>query len=229
MSKSIIERIRESRATNRQLTDQQRQEVYNRVLHGEAETEEQKELYRIRAQKAIIKAKKAAESNDPAAKRIAMQELKLAYGCYHYMGSVNDAFRTMHSQMQMQSVTQEFASVVDSLSKIRVQNTPVNFAALTRKALKGFQTLDISGLDSMVDSLIRGSIEATESDRAEDAFFEKLVSGEASIDSHFPSRSLEEFDDRHKVKIVDQGKDESTVDDNIMTLLEQMTAGLSDD
>ena len=228
MTKSIFDRIHESREAKRKLSEQQRQKVYDQVLHGETETAEKKELYRLRAERAILKAKKAAKSNDSTAKRLAMQELKLAYGCYHYMGSVNDAFRTMHSQMQMQEATQEFASVVESLSKIRLQSSPINFADLTRKALKGFETLDISGLDSMVDSLIRGSIAATESDQAEDAFLEKLVSGEVSLDAPYHSMIVEEFDNSIKEQGSDTNPGALSENDDIMALLDQMAAGLND-
>lgn len=224
MAKSIVDRIREMWSQNKQLTAEKQQEVYQQILSGMAKTEEQKQLYKIHAERAIVKAQKAAKNGDSAGKKIAMRELKASYGFYHYMSSMHDAFRAMEAQVKIQNVTQEFAEMVNNLSSIRVNAASTDFAALTQKALKNFKPVDLAGLDQMVDSLVRGSITATESEQADDAFMEALVEGRATLDTPYPSKMLEEYDSAKKEK---SGEPDDKKDD-IMALLDQMVNKLNE-
>lgn len=226
MAKSIVDRISGMWKANKKLTAEKQKEVYHQILSGMTKSEEQKQLYKIHAERAIVKAQKAAKSSDDAGKRIAMRELKVAYGLYHYMCSMHDAFRAMKSQVEMQNITQEFAEMVNSLCSIRMKAKPVDFAALTQKALKGFKPLDLAGMDNMVDSLIRGSIAATESDDADDAFLEALVRGEVSLETPYPSKTLEKYDTGRKEKRSETHSEPAGEKDDIMALLDQMVNSL---
>ena len=225
MAKSIVDRIREMWSADKQMSAEKKEQVYQQILSGMAKTEEQKQLYKIYADRAIVNAKRAAENGDLAGKKIAMRELKASYSFYHYMNSMYDAFRAMESQVRMQNVTQEFAEVVNGLSSIRVNATSMDFAALTQKALKSFKPVDLAGLDQMVDSLVRGSITATESEQADDAFLEALVEGRATLDTPYPSKTLEEYDSAKKGKA---GEHDDQKDD-IMALLDQMVSKLNEE
>lgn len=225
MAKSIIDRISGMWSANKKLTAEKQKEVYQQILSGQAKTEEQKQLYKIHAERAIVKAQKAAKNGDSAGKKIAMRELKASYGFYHYMSSMHDAFRAMEAQVRIQNVTQEFAEMVNNLSSIRVNAAPMDFAALTQKALKNFKPMDLVGLDQMVDCLVRGSITATEAEQADDAFLEALVEGRATLDTPYPSKTLEAYDSAKKEKT---GKS-AAEDDDIMALLDQMVNKLNEE
>ena len=80
----------------------------------------------------------------------------------------------------------------------------------------------------MVDSLVRGSISATESDDADDSFLEALVSGEASLDTPYPSETLKNYDATHASSRSSTEDSSAPSSDDIMELLDQMTAGLKD-
>lgn len=227
MKKSIMERISEFHSNKKLLSEQQREQVRLQVMQGELDTEKQKELYRIHAERAIGKAREAIANNNSQDKQIAMRELKVAYGFYHYMSSMHFSFRLMHSQMDMQDATRDFAEMVKNLSSIRLTDKPVNFASLTRKALKNFSSLDVTGLDKMVDSLVRGSIAATESEQADDAFLEALVTGKASLDTPYPSKTLEVFDNSRTN--TENTASPAAGNDDIMALLERMANGLKDE
>lgn len=230
MAKSIVDRIKERRAAAKKLSEQKQEELYKQVLDGLVAIGEHKEFYAEKAKYAIAKVRSA---NDAAAKQNAMRELKAAYGFYHYMSSMHDAFATIRSQMQLQAVTQEFAGIVKGLSSIRYNEESVNFAALTRKALRGFRSLNTSSLDDMVDSLVRGSIAATESEQASDEFFEDLIAGKVSLDTPYPSKTLEEYDRAKKQidKVTETGASarRTSKTSEIMDLLDQITAGLRDE
>lgn len=222
MAASIIERFRKERKRKKMLSEEQRTKVREQIVHGEFVTSQQKEYYKNQAETAILKAQKALACNDIEGRRIAMNELKVAYGVYKYMSSLHDSFRVLESQVQMQMLTEEFSQVVNELSRIRVSAVPVNFASLTKKALGNFPPIDTKGLDSMVNSLMSESIAATESQYADDSFLEKLVSGTVSLDDPYPSKALDEI--RPKESDTDAG-----IDENIIKLLNRLADNLSDD
>lgn len=184
-SESIIDRIRKKKQVQRELTAKEREEVSKKVLDAIRTTSVQREIYSMRAQDAIAKAKRAIATGDPTGKAIAMQELKMCYGVYRYMGTLNSAYRTLDAQIQMQNITQDFAQVVNSLSAINVQSPTVNFKELTRKALFGLKGLDLSGMENMVSELVAGTNVATSVGSVDDPFLEKLVSGEATLDGPY--------------------------------------------
>lgn len=155
------------------------------VMEALAQTEAQHTLYETYAQRAITKARKAIREHDEAGKRIAYNELKYAYGVYQYMGSLHNAFRTIKSQMDMQEMTESFAHVVNQLSRIRVPANNLDFDRLTNTALRGFSSMEITGLDTMVQKLIEGSARATNISGATDSFFDKLISGEITLDTPY--------------------------------------------
>ena len=222
MPQSIFDRIFHSCSKKRELSEQKRQELLDLLLQNKIKAAEQRELYMIRAQKSIDRARRAVQSRNEAEKRIAMQELKVNYAFYHYMGALYNAFNTIESQLQIQAATEEFSEIVTRLSGIRPQQGKnVNFAELTRKALKGFKPMDTTGLDKMVDDLIRGSITATESDSADDAFLEALISGQSTLDTPFPSEALQEHDAKQSVAAEESHED-------IMALLDKVAEGLKD-
>lgn len=220
MPQSLFERMFKCRAQKKQLSEQKRQELLDLVLQNKIRTAERREFYMIRAKESIERARRAVQSRNEADKQIAMRELKVNYAFYHYMSSLYNAFNAIESQMQMQTATEEFVEIATRLAGIKVQGKNVNFAELTRKALKGFKPVDTTGLDKMVDDLIRGSITATESDSADDAFLEALISGQSTLDTPFPSETLLEHD-----------ANESAAEENhedIMALLDKVAEGLKD-
>lgn len=221
MPQSIFDRIFKSCSKKRELSEQKRQELLDLLLQNKIKAAQQRELYMIRAQKSIDRARRAVQSRNEAEKRIAMQELKVNYAFYHYMGALYNAFNTIESQLQIQAATEEFSEIITRLSGIKPQGKNVNFAELTRKALKGFKSVDMTGLDKMVDELIRGSITATESDSADDAFLEALISGQSTLDTPFPSEALQEHDAKKSATAEESHED-------IMALLDKVAEGLKD-
>ena len=181
---SIFERIKAKRKEQQELTAKEREAVSKKVLEDIHKTNVQRELYKMRIQDAIAKARKAVAAGDPTGKALAMQELKMCYGVYKYMGTLNSAYRTLDAQIQMQNITQDFAGVVNSLSEINLQSPKLNFKDMTRKALSGLKGLDLSGMENMVNELVQGTNVATAVETtADDPFLEKLISGEVSLDS----------------------------------------------
>ena len=221
MPESLLDRIINSFSKKKELSEQERQALLDLVLQSKIDTAGKRELYKIRAQESIQKARRAIKARNEADKRIAMQELKVNYAFYYYMGSLYNAFNVIESQMQMQAATQEFAEIATRLSQIKVQGKDVNFADLTRKALKGFKPVDISGLDKMVDDLVRGSITATKTDGVNDAFLEALISGQSTLDMPFPSETLSEHDAKKSATAEESHED-------IMALLDKVAEGLKD-
>lgn len=199
------------------------EEVKIQIFEALKQTEAQKNLYATTAQRAIVKAKKAIAANDAAGKSIAYNELKFAYGVYQYMTSLHNAFRTLKSQYDMQEMTETFANVVNSLTKINVPAKSFNFDKLTAKALNGFKGVDMSGLDSMVQKLIEGSMQATNVSGASDAFLDKLISGEVSLDTPYnaPAPSQEAPADNS----VEQ-KEVSSDTADLLAMLDAINAGL---
>ena len=180
---SIFDRIKQKQKERRELTEKERQEVSKKVLEAIHTTSVQREIYAMRAQDAIAKARRAAAAKDATGRAIALQELKLCYGVYRYMGTLNSAYRTLDAQIQMQKITQDFAGVVYTLSSINVSQPTLNFKDLTRKALTGLKGLDLTGMENMVNELVKGTNMATAVETAEDPFWEKLISGEVTLDS----------------------------------------------
>lgn len=228
MSKSIVDRFREKRLGKRQLDEQQREELKAQIIRGELETAKQKEVFRTRFELALSRARGAVKNNDSIGKANAMKEMKLYYGCYRYMNSVHDAFRALHTQVGMQEVTQQFADAVQNLSTIQIRQTPVNFARLTRDALKNIQPMDLEGVDEMVNQLLRGSIEATESNQAEDTFLEALINGTATLNTPYPSKELEALGSLTKTERDETKAVADSDTDDVLTLLNQMAERLSD-
>ncbi len=220
--KSLADRINESIESRTIKREKDREELKRKILYCESETDTKRELYKIKAQRAINKAKSAA---NPAIKNIAMNELKLYYGLYHYMGTLNTAFLAMQSQIEMQDLTSEFANLVNGLTKIKVPDKNVDYNKLTLTALQGFKPVDNTGLNKMVDDLIRGSFVATDSANANNAFFEALITGDASLDDNYHSETLEAFDQKQENAAA---KNTSAKNDDLMNLLHQITAALNE-
>ena len=216
-SRSIADTIRNEK---KKTAEEVKAEITNALI----ETDAQKELYRVAAQRAIQKAKRAIANKNYGEKAIAYKELKFAYGVYHYMDTLHMAFRTIESQMQMREMTQSFAHVVNSLKNIRVPANNVNFSKLTATALRELDSVDLNGLDEMVNQLINGTINATEATSTSDAFLDELVNGTATLDTPFPemTHQMTPADDQ-KVKTE---KTTNPDNDELLAMLEQINAGL---
>ncbi len=199
------------------------------ITNALVETEAQKEVYRLAALRAINKAKRAEANNNVGEKNIAYNELKFAYGVYHYMDTLHTAFRSIESQMQMQEMTQNFAKVVNSLKSIRVPQSSVDFNKLTATALKGMDSIDFAGLDEMVNQLIHGSINATEASRVDSQFLDDLVSGRASLDTPYPVAGEEVTAvETAQDQAAGQAAGEAPSDANdLLAMLDQINAGLN--
>lgn len=206
------------------------EEVKREITDALVETETQKELYRTAAQRAIARAKRAVASNNPGEKAIAYNELKFAYGVYHYMDTLHTAFRTIESQLQMRQMTQNFANIVTRLKSIRVPSTNVNFTKLTAIALKEMDSVDFAGLDDMVNQLIHGSINATDASKANDQFLDDLVSGKATLDAPYPFESTEaalENPADADAPAQQETHNAATSTDELLAMLDQINAGLN--
>ncbi len=182
---SIWERIKGKKEEERELTEKEREECGRKVLESIHTTGVQREIYGMKVQEAIIKARNAAAANDPTRKALAMQELKMCYGVYRYMDTLHTAYQTMDAQMQMQKLTQSFAGVVNSMAEINVKQPKLDFGLLTKKALTGIRGLDLTGMEEMVNQLVSGTNAATSVSTVDDPFLEKLVSGEVTVDSPY--------------------------------------------
>ncbi len=198
------------------------------ITNALIETEAQKEIYRTAAKRAIHKAQRAVEQHNAAEKAIAYNELKFAYGVYHYMDTLHNAFRSIESQLQMQEMTQSFAHVVSSLKSIRVPASNINFNKLTATALREMDRLDFSGLDEMVNELIHGSIQATDSAHANDQFLDDLVSGKVSLDTPYTtSSSTEAPAQTENLEKRTETKPVSADEAELLAMLDQINAGLN--
>ncbi len=205
------------------------EETRKMIFDALTQIETQKNLYATTAQRAINKAKAAIANHDAAGKQIAYNELKFAYGVYQYMSTLLNAFRTIKSQMDMQEMTESFATVVNNLSKIRVSSNNVNFDKLTANALRGFETIDMSGLDKMVQQLIEGSIQATNTSGATDSFLDKLISGEASLDTPYDMASKPSDEKTHSenTQTAAAQSDEGKKTEDLLAMLDAINAGLN--
>ena len=192
------------------------------------ETEAQKEIYRTAAQRAIHKAQRAEAQHNAAEKAIAYNELKFAYGVYHYMDTLHNAFRSIESQLQMQAMTQSFANVVMRLKSIRVPASTVNFNKLTAMALREMDRMDLSGLDDMVDQLIHGSIEATSAAHANDQFLDDLVSGKITLDTPYVSgKDMKTAGQEEPTKPVSEEESAAADESELLAMLDQISSGLN--
>ena len=222
---SILERIRKKKEEQQQLNEKEMAEVKKKVQDAVRQTDVQKEIYSMRAQQAIIKAKNAIARNDPTRKSIAMQELKLCYGVYRYMSTLNNTYRTLDAQIQMQTITRDFASVVESLSSINVAQPKLNFKELTAKALTGLKGVDLTGMESMLNELVQGTNTATAMSETEDDFLEKLVSGEATLDTPYEQvETAQAAVSRKAGPVVTEQKD---TDQELLDMLNQLSAGIN--
>ena len=216
---SIADAIRGERTQN---TEEIKAEITSALI----ETDAQKELYRTAAQRAIQKARRAIQNQNLAEKSIAYNELKFAYGVYHYMDTLHMAFRTIESQMMMQEMTQGFAKVVSRLKSIRVPAGTMDFNKLTAMALKGLDTVDMRGLDDMVNQLIHGTMEATNSTGASNDFLDSLVNGTATLETPFTELAPQEAPAAEAPAEEAPEQAEKTGEDELMALLDQINAGL---
>lgn len=220
--KSMFDLIRDGKKRTRE-------EVKKEITSALIETDTQKELYRTAALRAIAKAKRAVANNNPGEKAIACNELKFAYGIYHYMDSLHTAFRTVESQLQIQEMTQEFANVVSSLKSIKLPAANVNFNSITAMALKAMGNFDTAGLDDMVRQLIQGSMSATDATQASDQFLEDLISGKVSLDAPYAAKPIREPAENQKtIEAAPQNEQTQEVSgtDELLALLDQINAGL---
>lgn len=222
MPDSLKKRLEDAFRAKKELTEEQRKQVLAQIMEGVQSTGEQKELYRIRVNKAIEKAQRAVKAGDVVGKWSAMDELRAYYGFYRYMSTLQGAFRAMQSHIQIQTATRDFARMVDSFSRIRIQDKPVNFDMLLGKALKSFQPMDTTGLDKLLNGLFGYSTAVPETDTAEDAFLEALVSGQATLDTPYSSAVAQ--------AIVQPAAQETSADadKDMMALLNQMLEGLKE-
>lgn len=194
------------------------------VIDALAQTDAQRNLYAAMAQRAINKARRAIDAGDEAGKRIAYNELKFSYGVYHYFGSLHNAFRTIKSQMDMNEMTENFAAVVNNLSKIRVPANTLDFNKLTDTALKGFNSLDMTGLDDMVQKLIEGSAQATNVSGASDSFLDRLISGEATLDTPYTAPAQEATAQESAAALQSGAKDDTA---DLIAMLDKINSGLN--
>lgn len=199
------------------------EEVKQDLTNALVETEAQKEIYRTAALRAIAKAKRAMAAGNSGEKAIAYNELKFAYGVYHYMDSLHTAFLTIESQLQINRMTEDFARVVSNLKSIRVPASNVNFNKLTATALKQMESLDLSDLDDMVTKLIHGSMNATNASQASDRFLDDLVSGKISLEEPYSAKTAEV----EQPAAEETEKNADTVgEDDLLAMLDQINAGL---
>lgn len=234
---SIFDRLKDKRKEQRELTEKEREEVAKKVLDAIRTTGVQREMYSMRAQDAIAKARRAVAAGDATGKAIAMQELKMCYGVYRYMGTLNSAYRTLDAQIQMQKITQDFAGVVNSLSSINLHQPTLNFKDLTSKALTGLKGLDLTGMENMVNELVKGTNVATSVGTSDDPFLEKLIAGEVTLDSPYAELSATPTTNPVSTTtpvattaptVASTGAvNTQTGDDMIESLLAQLSAGLS--
>ena len=203
-------------------------EIKQEITSALIETEAQKELYRTAAQRAIHKAQRAAAQHNAAEKAIAYNELKFAYGVYHYMDTLHNAFRSIESQLQMQEMTQSFANVVTRLKSIRVPASTVDFNKLTATALREMDRLDFSGMDEMVNQLIHGSIHATGAAHADDRFLDDLVSGKITLDAPYVSgQDLAAAAREEPVQPVGEERAATADEADLLAMLDELSSGLN--
>ena len=204
------------------------EEVRNEITDALIEVDAQKEIYRANALRAIAKAKRAIASNNAGEKAIAYKELKFAYGIYHYMDTLQTAFRTIESQIQMQELTQEFAQVVTNLKSIRMPASNINFNKITATALKGMDSVNFAGLDDMVNQLIQGSFKATDASHANNQFLDDLVSGKATLDAPYPvePEQTEQQEEEAGGEAPAEENNKPAGTEELLALLDQINAGL---
>ena len=230
---SLFERSKERKAEKlrqeklqQQLDEQERQRLAKKIQDAIHTTNVQRELYKMRIQDAVAKARRAVKNNDVTGKAIAMQELKMCYGVYRYMGTLNSAYRTMDAQIQMQNITQNFAGVVNSLSEINYRAPKLDFKEMTAKALTGLKGLDLTGMEDMVNQLVQGTNVATAVEVTDDPFLEQLISGEATLDSAPAEMAAAPVAVPVQTQAAAPVKSQSQ-DDLIESMLAQLSEGLS--
>lgn len=193
------------------------------LLNALNQTDAQKNYYSTLAKRAIVSARTAISKGDETGKRIAYNELKFAYGVYQYMSALHNSFRIIKSNTDMIGMTETLASVIDGLSQISVPASSLNFDKLTAKALRGFKGVDMSGLEGMLQKLIEGSLQATNVSGASDAFLDKLINGEVSLDTPYTEPVENKVEEQPA-----QEEPKDTVDDTaaLLAALDKINASL---
>ena len=148
-----------------------------------AEISVHKDTYRVFFQRALHNVRNAEKRNNPAMRDAAMRELKSAYGLYHYLSSFEDAFRTLESELAIQRLAGDLNNVVGELGKIRVSKRAVDFDHLTESILRNIRMGEIASLDTMTNSLIEKTMQATNAASMPDEFVDDLLNGSISLDS----------------------------------------------
>ena len=222
---SIMDRIRlhyqnkrDKKRHEAALTEQQKAEIRAKIMDSLVTTERQRELYKLRIRQSIQAAKACAARGDKKGKQLAAQKLKLNYGAWRYMGAMNDVYRTLQTKMDIQDMSAAFAGTVNSLNVINLKADPVNFAALTKKAMSSMEGLDMTGLDDMLAALVGGTADAVAAESAEDSFIERLISGDATLD--------DEPEERGKELVSDPEPEKKADSDAYMDVLEKLSAAL---
>ena len=222
---SILDRIhlhyqnkRDKKRRETELTEQQKAEIRAKIMDSLVTTERQQALYKLRIQQCVQAARNAQARGDRKGRQLAIQKLKLNYGAYRYMGTMNDVYRTLQTKMDIQEMSTAFAGTVNSLNVINLRADPVDFAALTKKAMAGMEGLDMTGMDDMLAALIGGTADAVTAETAEDPFIERLISGEVSLD--------EEPEAVGKKLVTEEAPAKAADSDAYMDVLEKLSAAL---
>lgn len=174
------------------------------LIEAQLTAQRQKEYYRIKANRYIEEARDAIKRSDNAGRVRAAQLLKVSYGAYRYMCSLSDTYTAISTNLDIREMTSEFARTINEITAIKVGDEHVNFAALTRKALRHLKPADLENVDGMFDELIRGSISATEATNANDVFLDALINGTATLDTPYPSPTIAELDKTEDAKMQDE-------------------------
>lgn len=133
-----------------------------------------------------IKACRAAIANNNTVElQIAKTRLRAHYAMYLYAGSLLNNLKILSANLEMQDITMAFSNVVSSMTNLKIPEGKVDFNKLTRKALKTLAPVDLQGADTMLRTIIEGSLNASDmmsSSAISDDFLDKLIKDDSMLE-----------------------------------------------
>ncbi|MGN0779724.1 MAG: hypothetical protein ACI4MJ_11280 [Aristaeellaceae bacterium] len=225
---SMGEALQNNRQKREAAKKQQAEQTYKDVLEAIAQTDAQKTLYATRAQRAIAAVKRAEANHDTVGKRIAYDQLKFAYAVYQYIGKIHDVYRIIQGQLDMQGATEELVATVGKLNAIRIPTQSVNFDKLTDTALRGFRTMDVSGVDNMLQQMLNTSTQTSSISGISDQLMDQLIRGEITLDTPYTAEVTTDTVEPVQTHAAETSTQTAENLNDALSMLNAITSGLRD-
>ena len=182
---------------------------------------------------AVHACRRAISRGDAMGLKIAKTQLRSCYAMFVYTQALQNNLRMMKSNVDMQEMTVSFAKVVQSVAGITIPSGKVNFNKLTRDALKTLSPIDIDGATGMLQSVIDGSLSATDilgSSEISDSFLDKLINDESLLDQETYSVSANSMENgqTNQAEKLDDNQQAQAKLDQLDDLIAQLGSDLND-